>query len=269
MQNNYLFTNANIVIDSHKIIANGSIAFNECIIDSYYHLKDKVLKEYDKRIVNLHGLTILPSFINISDKSSYYLAKDGVSAYISLDTNNNDSKYAKFLGYYLEDDISDKSLMSDYQLSSKLIKVLNKSDLYYDDLINEKIDVIYDLFHHKTGFDAYHKGVINLAFTKKYYVIIVIDEVDDEALKFTIDNLDIDKTIITAANMLYACRRLKSIGYDLNDIVKLTSINLYRLLNMKSCGGLIKGKPSDFIIVDDDFNLKAHIIGGKLLKWIL
>ena len=269
MKDKYLFTNVNIVVDSNKLILNGAIAFKDTIINIYHNLNDKILKEYEGHIFNLKGLNIMPSFVNIIDnKDSKDLAKDACFAYISNNLEYHDDKYAHFLGYHLDDIKNDQTIMIDNfdNQNQDVIKVLNHSDLYYDDLINYDFDVIYDLYHYKTGFDYLKPGVVNLAFNNRHYVILKIDDIHDEVLKFTLKTINKSKLIIINDKMSDVAKRLNDLNISFNDIVAYTSQNLYQMLKMRNYGGLIKGKSSDFIVFDDDFNIIFKIYGGKIIK---
>ena len=68
--------------------------------------------------------------------------------------------------------------------------------------------------------------------------------------------------------MLDAVRMMRSLGFSKSEVARMASLNPARLLGIEGEYGSIEvGKRADLVALDHDFNVRATIIGGRIINY--
>lgn len=237
MENKVLLEKIDLVIDDQKMILGGAIILEDKrILDVLAYPYDKRLKNYDGKRLELEGLIIMPNFKTLDHSKRKVLAKSELNQ-ASITKYHND-------GY---------------------IVGLDQSNLSYDVLDTLDFDYITNLKKY-AQIDLNHLNLLNyVLLNKNKYLELSLDEVDIRMLPFIINNLGV-KRIIIKDKQEEAMKQLSLLGYSLNDIVAMTSLNARRLLRIDHLEGTLrKGKVADLMIVKDNLDVVLKIQEGRVL----
>lgn len=218
-----------LVIDGTKEYLDSSIIINDERIEEVYPFTDKVTIEYEgfKRI-NLKDSLVFPLNIELDEYEDLYQVKSHIR---KIDESKK---------LFLTGSLRRKKINVDY-------------------------DLIYDLYNDMI-FDIQDEGLIEEAFYTDHYVSVDTSLVTDEQLLLAIKNIDKDKLILmNNDDTIYS--RLHDLKVSNTDMYLYLTGNVLRLFDdEKLNGGLIKGKKSDLIILDTEYNVILRIIDGEIVN---
>lgn len=218
-----LLKHCHLIIDEHKECLDGALLINEDYIEEVYPQTNK-LNLLDIKELDLKGNIVMPDFFN------------GEKNRIIVDPLKNDD------------------------IKKETIVFIGNTKAYKDDIKDLQYDGIYDLYNNMTGFSHDKLGIVNEAFINlDKYVELDALRVNEDVLKFTLNNLRKDRVILIN-DLESSIKLLKKLNVNYTDILAYTSINAYKLYGSFNLNGsLVKGKHSRLIVLDENMNIIRRI----------
>ena len=291
MENKLLLKNANLVVNDSKILLEGAIVLNNGLVEDVYGGQyQKRLKSFEGKQIDLHGLNIMPAMVNINQISSN--VGEGVGAYLKVVIGPNFldevKEYVDCVGLRYEyqgvlgrqelhsinrnHQLKMVSLVPDLQNPSVLKELddcdirtaVIRSKLESWELKALRFNLIANYMEKATCIDFKTRCLNNVPFTDDYFMVEldVNDNFDDYMLKLLIDKIGQKHVIVSSEDMAKALKHLIELGYQLNEVAAMTSLNAYHYLGLDHrAGSLQKGKVVNLIVVKDDGTIVTHIKG--------
>ena len=289
MGNKLLLKNAKLVVNDSKILMDGAIVLNNGLIEDVYAGQyQKRIKGFEGKQIDMHGLILMPAMVNINQVSSR--VSEGVGAYLKVVIGPNFvqtiKEYTDCIGLRYENQgvlgreelhyinrnqkLKMVSLVPDLQ-SPQILKELRdrnikmaviRSKLEAWELKALRFNLLAEYMKHDSSVDFKTRKLNNIPFIDDYFMVEmdINEEFDDMMLKIMIDKLGPRHIIVASEDMAKAFKRLLNMGYQLNEVAAMTSLNAYRYLDLDTrLGSLQKGKVANMNVVKEDGTIVTQI----------
>ena len=207
-----LYIHGHLIIDDYRQFLDGSLLVDDKHILEVY---PQYVEVDDVTVVDLKGALVFPKFLDLGLLDEYQMVVDPLDVV----------------------DCGDKKIM------------LGNTKAYLDE-VNIEYDGYYDLFNNMTGFSVGRFGLVNGALNDDRYV--EVDSSLDESVLSVVYRLKRKDRIVLIGDVKEGVRKMYRVGADFNELLMMSSLNVYRLFGLdKRCGSLIKGKSSAIEIIGD------------------